>query len=99
MQKLVTSEEIKKQRLYILQQRINQHAIEISHGMIGTQQKVLVQGVSKKDNMQLQGRTENNRVVNFTLTSSENLIGRLVDILITEAMPNSLRGVLVQSGH
>jgi tRNA-2-methylthio-N6-dimethylallyladenosine synthase len=89
-----TSEEIKKQRLQILQDRIIQNAINISRNMIGTEQTILVTGVSKKDPRQLQGRTENNRVVNFT-SPDASLIGQFVKINIQEALPNSLRGVLV----
>jgi tRNA-2-methylthio-N6-dimethylallyladenosine synthase len=62
--------------------------------MVGTQQNLLVTGVSKKDPGELQGRTENNRVVNFR-TSDQNLIGHFVDVMITEALPNSLRGLLI----
>ena len=61
--------------------------------MIGTIQQVLVTGVSKKNPEQLCGRTENNRVVNFLKTKT-NLIGEFVDIEITEALPNSLRGII-----
>ena len=88
------SPEEKKQRLKILQSRILQNAMEISRRMVGTQQHLLVTGVSKKDPGELQGRTENNRVVNFR-TSNQNLIGDFVDVMITEALPNSLRGQLV----
>ena len=62
--------------------------------MVGTQQNLLVTGVSKKDPGELQGRTENNRVVNFR-TSDQNLIGQFADVMITEALPNSLRGLLI----
>ena len=86
--------EEKKQRLKILQTRIVQNAIEISRRMVGTQQNLLVTGVSKKDPGELQGRTENNRVVNFR-TSDQNLIGHFADVMITEALPNSLRGMLI----
>ena len=86
--------EEKKQRLKILQTRIVQNAIEISRRMVGTQQNLLVTGVSKKDPGELQGRTENNRVVNFR-TSDQNLIGQFADVMITEALPNSLRGLLI----
>jgi|TARA_B110000003_G_scaffold204609_1_gene203408 tRNA-2-methylthio-N6-dimethylallyladenosine synthase len=88
------SPEEKKQRLKILQSRILQNAMEISRRMVGTQQHLLVTGVSKKDPGELQGRTENNRVVNFR-TSNQNLIGDFADVMITEALPNSLRGQLV----
>ncbi len=86
--------EIKKQRLLILQNRINQNASRISQKMIGTKQILLVTGVSKKDPGQLQARTENNRVVNFSSTETE-LIGTFVSALINEALPNSLRGQLI----
>jgi len=86
-------ESVKKQRLKILQDRIIQNAFEISRRMVGTQQRLLVTGVSKKDPGQLQGRTENNRVVNFS-TDNHKLIGQFVNTEITEALPNSLRGML-----
>jgi tRNA-2-methylthio-N6-dimethylallyladenosine synthase len=85
--------EIKKNRLKILQQRIQQNAFEISRKMVGTSQRLLVTGVSKKDPGQLQGRTENNRVVNFTCNQMQ-LIGHFVNVEIVEALPNSLRGKL-----
>ena len=86
--------EIKKQRLLILQNRINQNASRISQKMVGTKQVLLVTGVSKKDPGQLQARTENNRVVNFSSSETE-LIGTFVSALINEALPNSLRGQLI----
>ena len=88
-----TPEEIKKRRLQILQARINQHAQEISRRMVGSSQTILVTGVSKKDPGQLQGRTENNRAVNFSCTD-HCLIGEFAKVEIVEALPNSLRGVL-----
>jgi tRNA-2-methylthio-N6-dimethylallyladenosine synthase len=88
-----TEEEIKKQRLKVLQARIVQHAQQISRRMVGSTQTILVTGVSKKDPGQLQGRTENNRAVNFS-TSDQALIGQFVTVQIIEALPNSLRGVL-----
>jgi len=90
-----TSEEVKKQRLAILQQRIAQHSLDISRKMVGTTQRILVSGFSKKDPGELQGRTENNRVVNFRSKQDRTdsaLIGRFIDINITTAFPNSLRG-------
>lgn len=84
---------IKKNRLKILQQRIQQNALEISRKMVGTSQRLLVTGISKKDPGQLQGRTENNRVVNFTCDNTE-LIGQFIAVEIIEALPNSLRGKL-----
>ncbi len=86
-----TDEQTKKSRLQILQARINQQAMAISRRMVGTTQRVLVTGVSKKDPGQLQGRTENNRVVNFAC-DDHSLIGDFADIEIHEALPNSLRG-------
>lgn len=91
-----TPEAVKKQRLAILQQRINQQAQDISRKMVGNTERVLVTGYSKKDPGQLSGRTANNRVVNFRCDQPE-LIGRFADILIEEALPNSLRGVLLGS--
>jgi tRNA-2-methylthio-N6-dimethylallyladenosine synthase len=91
-----TDGETKKQRLKILQDRILQQAQQISRRMVGSAQKILVTGVSKKDPGQLQGRTENNRVVNFS-AGDHALIGDFVEVDIVEALPNSLRGVLAQS--
>ncbi len=88
-----TDEETKKQRLLILQTRILQHAAEISRSMVGSTQRILVTGVSKKDPGQLQGRTENNRPVNFSATD-QSLIGEFVDVQIVAALPNSLRGTI-----
>ena len=88
-----TPESEKKQRLQILQGRIAQQARDISTKMIGTQQRILVTGVAKKDPGQLSGRTENNRVVNFACTDSR-LIGEFADVDIVDAYTNSLRGVL-----
>ena len=87
------SDEVKKQRLKILQTRILQNASEISRRMVGSTQRLLVTDISRKDPGQLQGRTENNRVVNFR-ASDHSLIGEFADAVITEALPNSLRGVL-----
>lgn len=84
--------ETKKERLQILQNRILLQASRIAQGMVGSQQRILVTGPSKKDPLQMSGRTENNRVVNFI--GNTNLIGQLVDVMITEALPNSLRGNL-----
>lgn len=85
--------EIKKERLAILQNRINQNAAQISRDMVGTHQSVLVTGKSKKSEQMMTGRTENNRVVNFAGT--EAMIGKMVLIEIQEALPNSLRGVAI----
>ncbi len=87
-----TPMDVKKQRLQILQARINQQALEISQGMIGTTQRVLVEKMSVKSDTQVAGRTENNRWVNFDADAS--FIGEFADVVITEALPNSLRGRL-----
>lgn len=88
-----TPAEIKKQRLGILQTCINQQTQAISRRMVGHDYTVLVTGLSRKDPGQLQGRTENNRVVNFT-SDNQHLIGQFVTVTVTEALPNSLRGSL-----
>ena len=88
-----TPDEVKKQRLQILQHRINQQAAAISQGMVGQIHQVLVTGLSRKDPGELQGRTENNRAVNFA-AAERNLIGTFVPMRIREALPNSLRGEL-----
>lgn len=84
-------ESTKKQRLAILQQRISQNAQDISRKMVGSIQRILVTDFSKKDPGELQGRTENNRVVNFR-SDTPDLIGQFIDVKITTAFPNSLRG-------
>ncbi|EQA6576662.1 tRNA (N6-isopentenyl adenosine(37)-C2)-methylthiotransferase MiaB [Vibrio cholerae] len=89
------SEEVKKERLYELQQQINSQAMRYSRLMLGTEQRILVEGPSKKDLMELRGRTENNRVVNFE--GSPDLIGQFVDVKIVDVFPNSLRGELVRT--
>ena len=86
----------KKQRLSILQARINSQAMAISNAMVGTTQTVLVEKPSKKNPNQMSGRTENMRWVNFD--ADPDCVGRFVDVLITEALPNSLRGRL-QAGR
>jgi len=84
-------EEVKKQRLQILQNRITQNAQQISRRMVGNTETILVTGVSKKDPGQLQGRTENNRVVNFRC-DDRDLIGKFVKTKIEDAYSNSLLG-------
>ena len=86
------SQETKKQRLAILQERLLKHAQAISAAMVGSLQQVLVEGPSRKDPRQMAGRTENNRVVNFDGDAA--LIGEFVTVRITEALPNSMRGEL-----
>jgi len=88
-----TPEDVKKERLAILQQHILQNAARISRLMVGSQQRILVTGVSRKDPGELQGRTENNRVVNFPCLD-QNVIGQFVDVNILDAYANSLRGEL-----
>ncbi|NMR25122.1 tRNA (N6-isopentenyl adenosine(37)-C2)-methylthiotransferase MiaB [Pseudoalteromonas sp. NEC-BIFX-2020_015] len=89
------SEQEKKERLYLLQNRITQMAQQISRQMFDTEQRILVEGPSKKNPMELRGRTENNRVVNFV--GPHTVIGQFVDVRITEALPNSLRGDLIRT--
>lgn len=85
--------EVKQARLARLQARIEEQAMAISRRMVGSRQSVLVERPSRKNPQQLAGRTENNRVVNFT--GDPGLIGQFVELRITEALPNSLRGELV----
>jgi tRNA-2-methylthio-N6-dimethylallyladenosine synthase len=84
--------EVKKERLQRLQQLVGSQAARISRSMVGGTQRILVEGTSKKDERQLAGRTENNRVVNFD--GPPTLIGSFVDVVITEALSHSLRGRL-----
>jgi len=85
--------EVKKQRLSTLQSRINHFAQQFSNEMVDTRQLILVEGESKKDSRQKSGRTENNRVVNFD--GDACIPGEFAEVVITEALPNSLRGELV----
>lgn len=87
--------ETKKERLSILQARINTMAMEISHGMVGKTEQILIEGYSKKNVNELRGKTENNRTVNFV--GPKSLIGEFADVLITKALPNSLRAELQQA--
>lgn len=87
--------EDKKRRLSVLQKRILNSAGRISEQMVGTLQQVLVEGPSRKDPAQYSGRTENNRVVNFD--GDESLVGQFVEVRITEALPNSLRGAIMSA--
>lgn len=90
-----TPESVKKERLQILQRQINLQTQQISRQMVGNHERILVTGPSKKDPGQLQGRTENNRVVNFS-SNNQSLIGNFVTITVEEALPNSLRGRLLE---
>ncbi|MCM2970931.1 MULTISPECIES: tRNA (N6-isopentenyl adenosine(37)-C2)-methylthiotransferase MiaB [Larsenimonas] len=94
-----TPEQLKKQRLAILQERINQQAMAISRRMVGNTERILVTGFSPKDPGELSGRTENNRVVNFRAANPIELIGHFVDVTITTAYPNSLRGELISDAR
>ena len=85
-----TPDSVKHARLERLQQHINAHAAGISQRMVGTVQSVLVEGPSKKNPNELTGKTENMRSVNFP--GHPRLVGQFVDVLITEALTNSLRG-------
>ncbi len=87
-----TPMEIKKQRLHLLQERLNQQALALSQTMVGTEQSILVIGVSRKNPAEMTGRTENNRIVNFQGTQA--MIGNFVSVLITEVYGHSLRGQL-----
>ena len=88
-----TPHEVKMRRLYRLQELINKQAGDISAGMVGSVQRVLVEKPSKKNTNELMGRTENNRIVNFAAPA--RLIGQFVDVTISQAMPHSLRGEVV----
>ncbi|NMP17632.1 tRNA (N6-isopentenyl adenosine(37)-C2)-methylthiotransferase MiaB [Thalassotalea sp. Y01] len=89
------SENEKKQRLQILQDRVNSQALQHARRMLGTEQRILVEGPSKKNPMELRGRTENNRIVNFE--APHTVIGQFVDVEITDVYANSLRGKLVRT--
>lgn len=89
------SEDEKKERLYLLQQRINQQAMSFSRAMLGTVQRILVEGTSRKNVMELSGRTENNRVVNFEGTP--DMVGKFVDVEIVDVYTNSLRGKVIRT--
>ena len=84
-----TPQETKLERLQRLQALLNAQAQSISSAMVGSRQRILVEGPSKKDPGELSGRTENNRVVNFA--GPERLVGQLIDVTITAALPHSLR--------
>ncbi|HMU63722.1 MAG TPA: tRNA (N6-isopentenyl adenosine(37)-C2)-methylthiotransferase MiaB [Nitrosomonas sp.] len=89
-----TPQAIKLERLHRLQEKIAQHATSISQNMVGTTQRILIEGYSKKSADELCGRTENNRMVNFI--GDPNRIGQFIDIKITAALPHSLRGEILK---
>jgi tRNA-2-methylthio-N6-dimethylallyladenosine synthase len=82
--------EAKLERLQRLQQLLNENAARISAAMVGTAQQILVEGPSRKNSNELMGRTQNNRIVNFG--GESRLIGQMVDVVVTDALPHSLRG-------
>ncbi|MCQ9617168.1 tRNA (N6-isopentenyl adenosine(37)-C2)-methylthiotransferase MiaB [Paenalcaligenes niemegkensis] len=88
-----TSKETKFERLHRLQALINEQANAISESMVGTEQQVLIERLSRRDDSELMGRTENNRIVNFPANS--RLIGQMVTVRITQALTNTLRGEIV----
>jgi tRNA-2-methylthio-N6-dimethylallyladenosine synthase len=88
------SDTVKKQRLKILQDQITHQALRIARQMLNTEQRVLVEGPSRKNPMELRGKTENNRTVNFVAPHS--VIGQFVDVKITDVYANSLRGDLIR---
>jgi tRNA-2-methylthio-N6-dimethylallyladenosine synthase len=87
-----TPAEIKKERLSLLQERIDNHAARISADMVGTVQRVLVDGSARRNDEELRGRTENNRVINFP--GPKRLVGGFVDVEVTEVRSHTLRGEL-----
>jgi len=90
-----TPQDLKLKRLMRLQKRIEAQAMTISEAMVGSTQRVLVEGHARKNAEELAGRTENNRVVNFA--GQGRLIGHFVDVRITAALPHSLRGEIITS--
>jgi tRNA-2-methylthio-N6-dimethylallyladenosine synthase len=88
-----TPAEVKTAQLMRLQKRIDELAFAVSEGMVGTTQRVLVEGTSKKNEYELAGRSDNNRIVNFA--GSPRLIGTFAEVRITAALPHSLRGEVV----
>lgn len=91
-----TPHEVKLKRLQHLQATIEENVAKISHSMLGSIQRILVEGPSRKDATELMGRTECNRIVNFAAgPNPQRLTGQLLDVKITLALPHSLRGELV----
>jgi tRNA-2-methylthio-N6-dimethylallyladenosine synthase len=85
--------EVKQRRLEILQAKINSNAQSISQGMVGSVEKVLIENMSKKNKNEITGRTENNKWVN--LPGDHHFIGKIIEVQITQAMSNSLRGRMI----
>ncbi|AJW44257.1 tRNA (N6-isopentenyl adenosine(37)-C2)-methylthiotransferase MiaB [Ralstonia mannitolilytica] len=95
-----TPHAVKLERLKLLQSTIDANMVRISEGMVGSVQRILVEGPSRKDPTELHGRTENNRVVNFALPDlpqarRDQLVGQMLDVRIVHAYPHSLRGEVV----
>lgn len=88
-----TPMEVKKERLKTLQTQLNQQSQAIAKSLLNTKQNILITGYSKKDRQELAGRTECNRVVNFK--GNPRLIGQFINVIITDVLPNSLRGEIV----
>ena len=86
--------EHKKQNLYVLQEKLEEYAVMYSQGMLGTRQRVLVEGISRKNEQELKARTSNNRVV--ILEGAPSLIGTMVDVDITKVMTHTLKGEIVR---
>jgi tRNA-2-methylthio-N6-dimethylallyladenosine synthase len=99
-----TPHAVKLERLKLLQSTIDANMTRISEGMVGSVQRILVEGPSRKDPTELHGRTENNRVVNFALPDlpqarRDQLVGQMLDVRIVHAYPHSLRGEVVASAR
>jgi len=93
-----TPQDVKLARLQRLQALVNEQAAAIARAMVGTTQRILVEGPSRRNADELMGRTENNRIVNFAVPAgAASLAGRMVDVVVTEAYPNSLRGRLADA--
>ena len=90
-----TQQEVKLERLQRLQTLINKQAAEVAQNMVGTTQRILVEGHAKRDVTELMGKTENNRAVNFV--GPERLMGQMIDVVITEARANTFRAEVKQS--
>ena len=87
-----TPQEVKLERLQRLQARINEQANEVARSMVGSVQRILVEGMSRRNALELAGRTENNRIVN--LEGPAHLVGQMIDVVITQAMTNTFRARL-----
>jgi tRNA-2-methylthio-N6-dimethylallyladenosine synthase len=88
-----TPDAVKLARLQRLQQTLTDNVARISESMVGSTQRILVEGPSRRDEAELMGRTENNRIVNFR--GPARLVGRMIDVRVTQALPHSLRGEVV----